>query len=90
MRFPMSLSLDLGRYLFKKRLQGEEKFPLVLMLEPSHQCNLSCQGCGRIQEYQDTPAPHSLSGCVLGGSGGMRRPGGDHHRRRALDLSTHL
>jgi hopanoid biosynthesis associated radical SAM protein HpnH len=38
----------------QKRLQGEEKFPLVLMLEPSHQCNLSCKGCGRIQEYRDT------------------------------------
>jgi hopanoid biosynthesis associated radical SAM protein HpnH len=54
MRFPMSLSLDLGRYLMKKRLQGIKKFPLVLMLEPTHQCNLACQGCGRIQEYQDT------------------------------------
>jgi hopanoid biosynthesis associated radical SAM protein HpnH len=54
MRFPLSLSIDLGRYLMKKRLQGEEKFPLVLMLEPTHQCNLSCQGCGRIQEYQET------------------------------------
>jgi hopanoid biosynthesis associated radical SAM protein HpnH len=50
----MSLSYDLGRYLFKKRLRGEEKFPLVLMLEPTHQCNLACQGCGRIQEYRDT------------------------------------
>jgi MoaA/NifB/PqqE/SkfB family radical SAM enzyme len=48
-RFPLSLSLDLGRYLLKKRLAGEDKFPLVLMLEPTHQCNLSCQGCGRIQ-----------------------------------------
>ena len=54
MRFPLSLSYDLGRYLLKKRLSGEERFPLVLMLEPTHQCNLSCQGCGRIQEYQDT------------------------------------
>jgi hopanoid biosynthesis associated radical SAM protein HpnH len=54
LRFPLSLSLDLGRYLLKKRLQGVEKFPLVLMLEPTHQCNLACQGCGRIQEYQDT------------------------------------
>ncbi|MGA7579206.1 MAG: adenosyl-hopene transferase HpnH [Desulfobaccales bacterium] len=54
MRFPLSLSLNLGRYLLKKRLQGEEKFPLVLMLEPSHQCNLACAGCGRIQEYQET------------------------------------
>ncbi|MBI4644916.1 MAG: adenosyl-hopene transferase HpnH [Deltaproteobacteria bacterium] len=54
MRFPFSLSLDLGRYLLKKRLQGEEKFPMVLMLEPTHQCNLACEGCGRIQEYRDT------------------------------------
>ena len=54
MRFPFSLSLDLGRFLLKKRLWGEEKFPLVLMLEPTHQCNLSCQGCGRIQEYHGT------------------------------------
>ncbi|MGA8572071.1 MAG: adenosyl-hopene transferase HpnH [Desulfobaccales bacterium] len=56
MRFPLRLSFDLGRYLLKKRLQGEEKFPLVLMLEPSHQCNLACAGCGRIQEYQETLA----------------------------------
>jgi hopanoid biosynthesis associated radical SAM protein HpnH len=54
LRFPLSLSLDLGRYLLAKRLKGEEKFPLVLMLEPTHQCNLACAGCGRIQEYQDT------------------------------------
>ncbi len=54
MRFPLSLSFDLTRYLLKKRLQGEDQFPLVLMLEPTHQCNLSCLGCGRIQEYRDT------------------------------------
>jgi hopanoid biosynthesis associated radical SAM protein HpnH len=54
LRFPLRLSFDLGRYLLKKRLQGEEKFPLVLMLEPTHQCNLSCAGCGRIQEYQES------------------------------------
>jgi len=54
MRFPLSLSYDLGRYLTKKRLKKEEKFPLVLMLEPTHQCNLACVGCGRIQEYRDT------------------------------------
>jgi hopanoid biosynthesis associated radical SAM protein HpnH len=54
MRFPLSLSVDLTRYLMHKRLQGEEKFPLVLMLEPTHQCNLACAGCGRIQEYRET------------------------------------
>lgn len=54
MRFPLSLSFDLSRYLMKQRLRGEDKFPMVLMLEPTHQCNLSCQGCGRIQEYRET------------------------------------
>ena len=54
MRFPLSLSFDLTRYLMKQRLLGQEKFPLVLMLEPTHQCNLACSGCGRIQEYRET------------------------------------
>lgn len=54
MRFPLSLTYDLTRYLLKKRLAGEDKFPLVLMLEPTHQCNLACAGCGRIQEYRGT------------------------------------
>ena len=54
MRFPLSLSFDLARYLVKQQIQGLEKFPLVLMLEPTHQCNLACAGCGRIQEYRNT------------------------------------
>jgi len=38
-------------YLLKKKLAGQKKFPLVLMLEPLHACNLTCTGCGRIREY---------------------------------------
>ena len=30
------------------------RFPLVLMLEPLHACNLTCTGCGRIREYENT------------------------------------
>ena len=41
-------------YLLRKRLGGQKRFPLVLMLEPLHACNLSCVGCGRIREYADT------------------------------------
>ncbi len=41
-------------YLLRKRLAGQSRFPLVLMLEPLHACNLSCTGCGRIREYADT------------------------------------
>ena len=31
-----------------------KRFPLVLMLEPLHACNLTCTGCGRIREYEDS------------------------------------
>ncbi|OHB70374.1 MAG: hopanoid biosynthesis associated radical SAM protein HpnH, partial [Planctomycetes bacterium RBG_13_63_9] len=41
-------------YLLRQKLAGRERFPLVLMLEPLHACNLSCTGCGRIREYADT------------------------------------
>lgn len=41
-------------YLLRKRLAGQRRFPLVLMLEPLHRCNLTCTGCGRIREYADT------------------------------------
>ena len=54
MRFPFSLTRSMTSYLLRKRLAGEKKFPLVLMLEPLHACNLSCTGCGRIREYADT------------------------------------
>lgn len=54
MRFPISLYVSMTRYLLQKRMQKETRFPLVLMLEPTHRCNLTCAGCGRIREYRDT------------------------------------
>jgi hopanoid biosynthesis associated radical SAM protein HpnH len=54
MRFPLSLTRSLTAYLVKKKLAGQKRFPLVLMLEPLHACNLTCAGCGRIREYADT------------------------------------
>ncbi len=41
-------------YIAGKRLRRVEKFPLVMMLEPLHACNLTCTGCGRIREYKPT------------------------------------
>jgi hopanoid biosynthesis associated radical SAM protein HpnH len=41
-------------YMLRKKLRREKRFPLVLMLEPLHACNLTCTGCGRIREYEDT------------------------------------
>ena len=54
MRFPWRLNYDLTRYITSNRMRKIEKFPLVLMLEPTHLCNLACSGCGRIREYADT------------------------------------
>jgi hopanoid biosynthesis associated radical SAM protein HpnH len=54
MRFPISLYASMTHYLVRKRMQKEKLFPLVLMLEPTHRCNLTCAGCGRIREYRDT------------------------------------
>jgi hopanoid biosynthesis associated radical SAM protein HpnH len=54
MRFPLSLTSTMATYLLKKKLSGEPRFPLVLMLEPLHACNLTCTGCGRIREYANT------------------------------------
>jgi hopanoid biosynthesis associated radical SAM protein HpnH len=41
-------------YMLRKKLRREKRFPLVLMLEPLHACNLTCTGCGRIREYEST------------------------------------
>jgi len=89
MKFPISMTADLARYIFKNKLRprpewqktvaaapdasnpfrilpaktGEKRqphpminkrFPIVLMLEPLHACNLTCTGCGRIREYEST------------------------------------
>src|SRR6266545_4909713 len=54
MRFPLSMSVSIAAYVLRQKLAGTRKFPLVLMLEPLHACNLTCTGCGRIREYVST------------------------------------
>lgn len=54
MRFPLSLTTSMVGYMARKKIAGQERFPLVLMLEPLHACNLTCTGCGRIREYSQT------------------------------------
>ena len=54
MRFPLSLTMSMAGYMIKQKLTGPKRFPLVLMLEPLHACNLTCTGCGRIREYAPT------------------------------------
>ncbi|HZU35403.1 MAG TPA: adenosyl-hopene transferase HpnH, partial [Gemmataceae bacterium] len=54
MRFPLSLTTSMATYIARKKISRTPRFPLVLMLEPLHACNLTCTGCGRIREYSET------------------------------------
>jgi hopanoid biosynthesis associated radical SAM protein HpnH len=54
MRVPLSMTASMTGYLTRKKLSGADKFPLTMMLEPLHACNLTCTGCGRIREYKST------------------------------------
>src|SRR5579875_3791585 len=91
MRFPLSMTVGMGAYIAKNKLNPppqwqktvretndsanpfkiimhtrtsdrpafehpliNKRFPMVLMLEPLHACNLTCTGCGRIREYEST------------------------------------
>ncbi|MCY2939623.1 MAG: adenosyl-hopene transferase HpnH [Planctomycetota bacterium] len=54
MRFPLSLTTSMAGYIVRNKIARRKKFPLVLMLEPLHACNLTCTGCGRIREYAPT------------------------------------
>ncbi len=50
---PVELAVRVGWYILKnKYLKLRKRFPLVTMLEPLEACNLACEGCGRIREYE--------------------------------------
>ena len=49
---PMELAVRLGWYVMKNKASRRKRFPLVTMLEPLEACNLACEGCGRIREYE--------------------------------------
>jgi len=65
MRFPLKQALAVAGYIRRQKRKKTDKFPLVLMLEPLHACNLSCSGCGRIREYKDYMSEMlSLDDCI--------------------------
>ena len=49
---PLEIAIRLAWYMAKTRISGRRRFPLVTMLEPLEKCNLACEGCGRIREYE--------------------------------------
>ena len=48
MGMPLVQQYRVGKYVVGKKLKGERRYPLVMMLEPLFQCNLACAGCGKI------------------------------------------
>src|ERR1700749_742993 len=45
MRFPLHITTDMVGYQIRKTIQGQHRYPFVLMLEPLYTCNLACIGC---------------------------------------------
>ena len=60
MAVPIKQQTSIASYIIKKKLKGEHKYPLVLMLEPLFQCNLACSGCGKIA-YDDHTLKRRMS-----------------------------
>ena len=53
MAVPLRQAVKVGAYVARQRMRRNEKFALVLQLEPLYQCNLACAGCGKIQHPDD-------------------------------------
>lgn len=45
MRFPLHITTDMIKHQIRNALQGNRRYPFVLMLEPLYTCNLACIGC---------------------------------------------
>ncbi len=60
MKIPFFKEMKISAYLLKQKLLGNQRYPLVLMLEPLFRCNLACVGCGKI-DYPDPILNQRLS-----------------------------
>src|SRR5580704_14512184 len=54
MAIPLLQMYKVARYIAGRKLRGDKRYPLVLMLEPLFQCNLACAGCGKIDYPKET------------------------------------
>jgi hopanoid biosynthesis associated radical SAM protein HpnH len=57
---PLIQQIRVGAYVLGQKLRGNDRYPLVLMLEPLFRCNLACPGCGKI-DYEDDILNRRLS-----------------------------
>src|SRR5512146_2043422 len=66
MKFPLQSTVSIGKYVAAQQRKGE-RYPLVLMLEPTLACNIACIGCGKIREYESNRARLSVEECIDAG-----------------------
>ena len=66
MKFPLQSTMSIGKYVASQQRKGE-RYPLVLMLEPTLACNIACIGCGKIREYESNRARLSVEECLDAG-----------------------
>jgi len=66
MKFPLQSTVTIGKYVATQQRRGE-RYPLVLMLEPTLACNIACIGCGKIREYESNRARLSVEECIDAG-----------------------
>ena len=76
-------SLTVARYLAKRRLARDDKFPLLVELEPLFQCNLACSFCGKIQYPEHILKKRMPVEHRAGRDRGVGRADGLDRRRRA-------
>src|SRR5256886_14207648 len=66
MKFPLQSTVSIGKYVASQQRKGQ-RYPLVLMLEPTLACNIACIGCGKIREYESNRARLSVEECLDAG-----------------------
>jgi len=62
MKFPLRSTVQIGRYVASQK--KNDRYPLVIMLEPTLGCNIACIGCGKIREYESNKARLTVDECL--------------------------
>jgi hopanoid biosynthesis associated radical SAM protein HpnH len=90
MGMPLHQSIRLGTYLFKQKILGRKKFPLLVELEPLFACNLKCAGCGKIDHpasvlKQRMPVEQAVNAVVDSGAPMVSIAGGEPLMHKDID-----
>ena len=64
MRFPVHMMTDNIQHQVRNAIQGNKRYPFVLMLEPLYTCNLACIGCAIERHTGKLKDRLSLEKCI--------------------------